>query len=257
MEPIYDRPRYSPGHECWAPLSALSFGGVISFIFADLITFPLLLIYRKYYGTALTVRLLVLFWAVMAVAGLIVEGLFSVAGLIPHHRPQTIVATHLQWNYTTYLNIVFLAVFAGLYWLYRNRGRLGGGRGYAIDPVCGMQVRTANAPASATYAGQRYWFCSDRCRDRFDTSAAGFTHPGAKPGSMEEPVTLGITPPRSAGAVVDPVCGMTIDSTSAAVHRLHRGRELSFCGAGCATEFDSDPDRYASGRPAPSEHHQD
>jgi uncharacterized protein len=61
----------------------ISFGGVISFVFADLITFPLLLIYRKYYGTALTVRLLVLFWAVMAAAGLIVQGLFSVTGLIP------------------------------------------------------------------------------------------------------------------------------------------------------------------------------
>ncbi|MDQ1427382.1 MAG: uncharacterized protein QOK39_858, partial [Acidimicrobiaceae bacterium] len=72
----------------------ISFGGVISFVFADLITFPLLLIYRKYYGTALTVRLLALFWAVMAAAGLIVEGLFSVARLIPSHlRSPTIVAT--------------------------------------------------------------------------------------------------------------------------------------------------------------------
>ena len=52
----------------------ISFGGVIAFIFADLITLPLLLIYRKYYGTRLTLRLLVWFWAVMAVAGLAVEG---------------------------------------------------------------------------------------------------------------------------------------------------------------------------------------
>jgi uncharacterized protein len=146
----------------------ISFGGVISFIFADLITFPLLLIYRKYYGTALTVRLLVLFWAVMAAAGLIVEGLFSVAGRIPQHRSQTIVATRFQWNYTTFLNIAFLAVFALLYWLYRNRKRLGGGRGYALDPVCGMQVRTADAPARATRDGQEFWFCSDHCRERFE-----------------------------------------------------------------------------------------
>ena len=151
----------------------ISFGGVTSFIFADLITFPLLLIYRKYYGTALTLRLFALFWAVMAAAGLVVEGVFSVAGLIPHHRSQTIVATRFQWNYTTFLNIAFLGLFVALYWLYRHRDRLGGGRGLALDPVCGMQVRTADAPAQTTVGGQRFWFCSDRCQLRFQTDAAG------------------------------------------------------------------------------------
>jgi uncharacterized membrane protein YraQ (UPF0718 family)/YHS domain-containing protein len=145
----------------------ISFGGVISFIFADLITLPLLLIYRKYYGGALTLRLLAWFWAVMAAAGLAVEVLFSALGLVPGHRRIEIVHTAFQWNYTTMLNIVFLAVFGYLYWLYRHRDRLGGGAGYAIDPVCGMQVQTANAPASARLDGQTYWFCSDHCRDRF------------------------------------------------------------------------------------------
>src|SRR5712672_3142540 len=55
----------------------ISFGGVISFIFADLITLPLFLIYRKYYGNALAMRLLLVFWAVMSAAGLVVEGLFA------------------------------------------------------------------------------------------------------------------------------------------------------------------------------------
>jgi uncharacterized membrane protein YraQ (UPF0718 family)/YHS domain-containing protein len=146
----------------------ISFGGVISFIFADLITLPLLLIYRKYYGTKIALRLLVWFWAVMAAAGLVVEGLANVAGLVPTHRTTQIVATRFEWNYTTVLNIIFLAVFAGLYWLYRHRGRLGGGQGYAFDPVCGMQVRTADAPASAEHDGRRYFFCSDRCRERFE-----------------------------------------------------------------------------------------
>ncbi|HWW52999.1 MAG TPA: permease [Acidimicrobiales bacterium] len=146
----------------------ISFGGVISFIFADLITFPLLLIYRKYYGGPLTLRLLAWFWAVMAAAGLAVEGLFSAAGLIPTHRSSTIVATRFQWNYTTVLNLVFLAVFALLYWLYRNRERFGGGQGYAIDPVCGMQVRMASAPAQSGAGDNREYFCSDRCRERFE-----------------------------------------------------------------------------------------
>src|SRR5581483_7218492 len=54
----------------------ISFGGVVSFIFADLIALPLVLIYRKYYGNRLTLRLVALFWAVMSAAGLVVEGIF-------------------------------------------------------------------------------------------------------------------------------------------------------------------------------------
>ena len=153
----------------------ISFGGVISFIFADLIALPLVLIYRKYYGNRLALRLFITFYAVIAGAGLIVEGLFALLGGIPQHRPETIVETHFQWNYTTFLNIAFLAVFAVLYWLYRNRERLGGGLGSAIDPVCGMQVQTANAPAHVRHEGATFWFCSDGCRERFETAPARFT----------------------------------------------------------------------------------
>ncbi|MFI5046771.1 MAG: permease [Acidimicrobiia bacterium] len=163
----------------------ISFGGVISFIFADLIALPLVLIYRKYYGGRLTLRLFFWFYAVMATAGLITEGIFSVLGLIPTERPETIVTTHFQWNYTTYLNIVFLAILAVLYWLHRNRDRLGGGRGYAFDPVCGMQVEIAHAPAVAAVDGQTFHFCSDRCRERFDAEPDRFvsrpTGEGAAP----------------------------------------------------------------------------
>ena len=150
----------------------ISFGGVIAFIFADLITLPLLLIYRKYYGTKLMLRLLVTFWVVMSVAGLAVEGLFALFGAIPTSRSAEIVMTRFQWNYTTYLNLVFLAIFGLLYWLYRNRERLGGGQGYATDPICGMQVQTANAPAHRTTDGTDLWFCSDHCAERFDTTVA-------------------------------------------------------------------------------------
>jgi uncharacterized protein len=146
----------------------ISFGGVISFIFADLIALPLVLIYRKYYGRRLALRLFLSFYAVMAAAGLMVEGIFFVAGAIPESRPETIVETSFQWNYTTFLNIVFLAVFGYLYWLHRNRERLGGGQGYAIDPVCGMQVQIASAPAHVVHGGTTTYFCSDRCRERFE-----------------------------------------------------------------------------------------
>ena len=150
----------------------ISFGGVVSFIFADLITFPLLLIYRRYYGTRLMVRMLALLWAVMSLAGLVTEGIFHAADLIPHTRPTQIAPDSFSWNYTTYLNLVFLVVFGVLYWAYRNRERLGGGQGTALDPVCGMQVTIANAPASLVHGGDRYSFCSDRCKERFEESVA-------------------------------------------------------------------------------------
>ena len=148
----------------------ISFGGVISFIFADLITLPLLLIYRRYYGRRVALRLLFLFWTVMSAAGLAVEYLFRALGIIPTERPATVAAEHFDWNYTTFLNIVFLFVLAALWWLARNQQRFGGGAGYAIDPVCGMQVETANAAAHSERDGETVYFCSDHCRRRFETA---------------------------------------------------------------------------------------
>jgi uncharacterized protein len=102
----------------------ISFGGVVSFIFADLITLPLLFIYRRYYGPRMMLRMLAVFWALMSTAGLITEVVFRGAGIVPTSRRATIVPVGFSWNYTTYLNFVFLALFGVLYWLYRTRGRL-------------------------------------------------------------------------------------------------------------------------------------
>jgi uncharacterized membrane protein YraQ (UPF0718 family)/YHS domain-containing protein len=162
----------------------ISFGGVVSFIFADLIALPLVLIYRKYYGTRLTLRLFVWFYVVMAAAGLVTEGVFAATGGIPADRPENFVTTHFKWNYTTFLNIAALALFAFLYALYRNRERHGGSREYAIDPVCGMQVERANAPARAIHEGHTYSFCADRCRERFEREPDRYT---AKPTPSPDP----------------------------------------------------------------------
>jgi uncharacterized protein len=165
----------------------ISFGGVVSFIFADLITLPLLLIYRRYYGRRLMLKLLVTFWAVMSAAGLTVEYLFRGLGIEPTTRPASVVPTEFSWNYTTFLNIVFLLVLAGLWWLARNRERLGGGAGYAIDPVCGMQVEVANAAARAEHGGQTFWFCSDHCRHRFEADPPRFHERAAEPAAAASP----------------------------------------------------------------------
>jgi uncharacterized protein len=150
----------------------ISFGGVVSFIFADLITLPLLLIYRKQYGRRMTVRMLAVFWGVMSAAGLITEYLFRALGWIPRTRPTVIAGDTLRFNYTSVLDVLALVGFAGLYWLSHNRDRLGGGAGYAKDPVCGMQVDIRHAPATTEHDGHRVYFCSDHCRGRFVTQRA-------------------------------------------------------------------------------------
>ncbi len=92
----------------------ISFGGVIAFIFADLIIVPILIIYRKYYGTKMMLVLLGIFYATMVIAGYIVEFLFGGLGLIPTHRTAQIAEAGIRWNYTTILNIIFLLLAAAL-----------------------------------------------------------------------------------------------------------------------------------------------
>jgi len=87
---------------------------VVSFIFADLIIIPILIIYRKYYGTRMMLVLLGIFYATMVLAGYIVEFLFGVLGLIPAERAAKVAEQGIQWNYTTVLNIVFLLLAAAL-----------------------------------------------------------------------------------------------------------------------------------------------
>jgi uncharacterized protein len=92
----------------------ISFGGVVAFIFADLLILPILNIYRKYYGTAMMLTLLGTFYTAMVAAGYVVELLFGTAGLIPSHRNAVVMEAGITWNYTTWLNIAFLGLTAVL-----------------------------------------------------------------------------------------------------------------------------------------------
>jgi uncharacterized protein len=92
----------------------LSFGGVTSFIFADLLILPILNIYRKYYGARMAAFVLGWFYAAMVAAGYVVEGLFSLLHVVPARTGVTIPDSGVSWNYTTWLNIVFLLAAAAL-----------------------------------------------------------------------------------------------------------------------------------------------
>jgi uncharacterized protein len=123
----------------------ISFGGVIAFIFADLIVLPILDIYRRYYGWKMAGFLLATFYAAMVAAGLLVELLFGAVGLVPTQRAAKVMEASVTWNYTTILNLAFLALAAVLVVRFLRTGgpamlkMMGGpaaqnGHGQAGDP---------------------------------------------------------------------------------------------------------------------------
>lgn len=155
----------------------ISFGGVVAFVFADLLTLPLLLIYRRYYGAALTRRLLVVFWAAISLAGFVTGELLSAAGLVPHVRTLRhgeIAGRALGWPVTSALDATAIAVLAAMYFLRRSRAATETANRHAFDPVCGMQVERAHAAASRRLHGSTHWFCSDHCARRFSADPDRF-----------------------------------------------------------------------------------
>ncbi len=102
----------------------ISFGGMMSFLFADLIILPILVIYRRYYGTRAMLVIAGTFYAAMAGAGYVVELLFGALGLVPEERNATVLDAGISWNYTTWLNILFLVVAAVLVGVFVRSGSL-------------------------------------------------------------------------------------------------------------------------------------
>jgi uncharacterized membrane protein YraQ (UPF0718 family) len=100
----------------------ISFGGVIAFIFADLIVIPILNIYRKYYGLKMAGFLFVTFYAAMAVAAFIVDLIFGGFALIPPERKARVIEAAITWNYTTWLNLAFLVLAGLLVWRFLETG---------------------------------------------------------------------------------------------------------------------------------------
>ncbi len=100
----------------------ISFGGVIAFIFADLIILPIVNIHRKYYGGRMSLYLLGISYVAMALAGFLVALAFQALGLAPRHFQVTVFQARPEWNYTTFLDIAFLLLVAGLGWRFLTTG---------------------------------------------------------------------------------------------------------------------------------------
>ena len=151
----------------------ISFAGVLAFLFADLIVVPILLIYRKYYGTKFTVRITALMFVTMVIAALVVDGIFSALGLIPAGPRPTRgdIFSSVQLNYKLALNVLGLAIFAALFWVTARRG--------ATDPVCGMTVDRATA-VTKEVGGESYYFCSEHCLHAFGAGSDRPNHRSRK-----------------------------------------------------------------------------
>ncbi|WP_375386783.1 permease [uncultured Amnibacterium sp.] len=100
----------------------ISFGGVMSFIFADLIIIPILLIYRRYYGTRAMLLIAGVFYLAMAAAGYVIELVFTPLGLVPAQRHAAVLEATISWNYTTFLDIAFLVIAGALLVLFFRSG---------------------------------------------------------------------------------------------------------------------------------------
>src|SRR3954447_7591281 len=113
----------------------ISFAGVVAFIFADLIVIPIVLAYRKYYGTAFALRITALMFVTIGIAALVVDGLFGLGGLIPTGpRPtRADVFGSIEVDYKLFLNVLGTAIFAALFWVSRGRGGTSGCEHHARD----------------------------------------------------------------------------------------------------------------------------
>jgi uncharacterized protein len=142
----------------------ISFGGVMAFIFADLIVLPIIAIYVKYYGWPFAIRITVLMLLTMAAAALLVDAAFTALGLVPDTRPtRDDIFGAIQLDYKLVLNTLGLVIFLALFGLTMRRG--------ATDPVCGMKVDRERA-LRLEHEGRTYYFCSEHCMSRFQAERA-------------------------------------------------------------------------------------
>jgi YHS domain-containing protein len=177
------------------------------------VTLPLLIIYRRYYGTAIAWRLFALLWVAASGAGLVIDGLFRVTHLIPNDRHVKVLSGEFPLGTTLVLNVLSAIVLLAVWRLARAAHS---DDHAATDPICGMTVDPSNAPASAIRNGETFYFCSLGCRDKFLSRG-----PGASEGFADR---------------IDPICGM--DAASSEITGVGPdGATYYFCSEGCRETF--------------------
>jgi uncharacterized membrane protein YraQ (UPF0718 family)/YHS domain-containing protein len=176
----------------------ISFGGVVSFIFADLIVLPIIDIYRRYYTLKVALYITAAFYVAMAAAGYVVELLFAALGIVPSDRSVGAIGDDPTLNYTSILNVIFLILAMLLVARFVRTGGMAmlrsmnaspalgqGTEGTARDPVCGMAVDRSGAPRSE-FGDASYYFCSEGDKRTFDANPDRFATGGQPGGSSDE-----------------------------------------------------------------------
>jgi Cu+-exporting ATPase len=123
------------------------------------------------------------------------------------------------------------------------------------DPVCRMTVDPAKAAGTSEYKGLTYAFCSAGCKRKFDAEPDRYleqessccspaTLSSVETGTATAAASCCAPAPQASSNVVDPVCGMSIDSAKAAGSSAHAGTTYFFCSKGCLAKFEGDPAKY-------------
>jgi len=99
----------------------IGFGGVLAFLYADLIVLPLLDVYRKYYGLKMAAYITAIFYATMVASAIVMELAFRALHLVPAHTDVRATVTHFSLDYTFWLNLIFGAVAIWLFTLAKRR----------------------------------------------------------------------------------------------------------------------------------------
>lgn len=208
-------------------VKGVSFGGVVAFVFADLVTLPLLLIYRRFYGSRKMWQLFGVLWVAMSVGGLATELLFRAFHAVPSRTMSTVMHQGFDLGWTLGLNAVAFVVLAMSIFAAR---KVPVDESVAIDPVCGMQVQKATPAAVADHGGARYYFCAPRCQERFVANPQRFL--GEVPAMRED----------RDGDAIDPICGMRVNSRDPAAQANGPDGPVYFCSEGCKGRWLAGPD---------------
>ncbi|WP_283130431.1 permease [Enterovibrio norvegicus] len=108
----------------------ISFGGVIGFILADVLTIPMIRVHQKYYGTRPTKWIVGLLFLSILFTGLCVDAVFNgldIATQSQNLRP--LIQDGFGWNTTTIMNLIFIPLSI---WFYRLGKKANAGMGMAM-----------------------------------------------------------------------------------------------------------------------------
>ncbi|WP_281545207.1 permease [Grimontia sp. SpTr1] len=108
----------------------ISFGGVIGFILADVLTIPMMRVYQKYYGTEPTKWIVGLLFVGIVFTGLSIDALFTLFGVsVSSETLRPLIQDGFGMNFTTVMNLIFIPLS---FWFYQVGKKANAGMGMSM-----------------------------------------------------------------------------------------------------------------------------